>query len=151
MVLNAAHLHLMINHYPIFAAFFALVLLLIGVIRRSRVLRVSAYVALVSAAVVVIAVYLTGSMAEGAVEHVPGVLEQALDIHEDVAKISLLAVLVAGVCAAISWMFDQRSAEAPRLLVLLTMLLTLGSLVSLGYTAEVGGEIHHPEIRAVGP
>ena len=117
MVWNAPHLHLMLNHYPLFAVFFAVALLIAGIALRARALRLAGYVMLCSAAVLAIVVYATGVASEDAVEHLPGVLERAIELHEDVAK---------GV---------------------LTLLFPLASLAAFGYSAQLGGLIHHPEIR----
>lgn len=150
MVLNAAHVHLMVNHYPLYAAFFGVALLVAGMVWSERSLRVVALIVLISAGVLVVVTYVTGSMAEDGLEHVAGVMEGAIDGHEDAAKVTLALMLVTALLAGYALRLELRS-RASALLQRAVAVLGLAAFISGGYTALLGGEIHHPEIRATQP
>jgi Domain of unknown function (DUF5666) len=73
--MNAAHLHLILNHVPVLGVVFAGLLLGTALWYRSAQFQRVALVAMVGSALVAVPVYLTGERAEEAVEHVAGVSE----------------------------------------------------------------------------
>ena len=71
--MSPAHIHLILNHAPLFGLLGALLLLLGGLIWKSRdVLRAGLIVA-VATSLIGIPAYLTGEEAEESIEHVQGV------------------------------------------------------------------------------
>ncbi|HXI20948.1 MAG TPA: hypothetical protein VNH46_07685, partial [Gemmatimonadales bacterium] len=90
--MNAAHLHLMLNHLPVLGAPFAALLLVWGLFRRSRdLLRTALGVAVVVAAVSY-PVFLTGEPAEDRVEDAGWASERLVHQHEERAELGLIAV-----------------------------------------------------------
>jgi predicted Na+-dependent transporter len=146
MNLNAAHVHLMTNHYAIFAALFGIVLLAAGMIAKQTGLRLAAYAVLVSAGFAVIVTYVSGSLAEEGIGHVAGVLESATDAHEQAGKVTLVLVLLSAIAAAYAAWREVRG-DARRLVQIAVLVLAAGAFFAGGYTALLGGYIHHPEIR----
>ena len=146
MTLNAAHLHLMLNHYSIFASFFATLLLCFGLYLKQPGLRFAAYALLISAVPMVIATYLSGSFAEDEIERVAGVMERAVDSHEDAGKVTLAFMLVAGIAATYAAWSEARGTFR-RTVQIVVLVFGAGGFCIAGYTALLGGYIHHPEIR----
>lgn len=146
MILNAAHIHLMLNHYPIFAVFFATLLLIFGMRMKQPALRFAAYILFMSAGVLVIVAYLSGSLAEDQIEHVAGVLEQAVDSHEDAGKVTLAVVLLSALAAAYAAWAETR-AKLMRGVQTAVVVLGIIGFAAAGYAALLGGYIHHPEVR----
>lgn len=146
--MNAAHIHLMLNHVPLFGAIAATILFVVALfLRQQGVARAGLVVALLTAAVAVV-VYLTGEPAEELVENLPGVSEPVMETHEEVA---LVATLVIGGFAVIALygLFAFRhgvSMGFTRVLAVLSLL----PLAAMGYTAYLGGQIRHSEIRPAG-
>jgi uncharacterized membrane protein len=145
---NVAHLHIAINHIPVVLVPAALVVLAVGVWRRSQPLfRTGIVIAWVGVASG-LATYFTGDAAADLVMAVEKAQEKTLDPivgeHDASAGWALgSAVLVA---AAGVWAWRRRGfgREVTVPLLVLTALCT----AILCRTALLGGRIRHPEARA---
>ncbi len=146
--MNNAHWHLLLNHIPVLGVWFALAAMLIGLVFRNVVMMRSSWVLLVVCALMTIPVYLTGDPAEEMVERLPGVSEQILDQHEDLGKPALISMLILGALALGSLAISWRNEKWVRPLAIPTIALTLlcGGLIV--YTAYLGGQVRHSEIRS---
>lgn len=144
------HLHLLLNHLPIFGAVFGVLLLAVGLVRRSSELtRVSlGFLALLGVASVV--VFLTGEPAEEAIEHMPDFSKGLVERHEDAALVATIVTGTLGALALASLIVYRRRA-LPRWLTTLGLVAALGSTAAMGYAANLGGQIRHTEIRAGAP
>ena len=100
--MNYAHLHLILNHLPLFAGLFGAVILAWGLFRRSDDVQRIGLVLLILNAPAAIPVYLTGEPAEEIAEKLPGVSEQITESHESAAMIALILRLMTGVLAVIA-------------------------------------------------
>jgi len=149
--MHSAHWHLLLNHVPVLGIWFALAWMLAALILRNAVMVRSSWVALIVCALAAIPVYLTGEPAEEIVEHLPGVSKAILEQHEDIAQIAFFAMEVLGGLAlgalAVSW----RNEKWLRPLAVTSLLITTLCGAVLGYTAYLGGEIRHSEIRPNAP
>ncbi|HKU66247.1 MAG TPA: hypothetical protein VJP85_00570 [Candidatus Baltobacteraceae bacterium] len=146
--MNAAHLHLVLNHAPLFGSIAGIALLVWGLLRRSYEMRLASYAAFVLSALAAIAVYLSGGAAESLVEDLPGVTERAIERHEDIAKVAMFAIGASGVLAAAAF-FVERGRRTLRPIVLAALLVAAFAAVGVaGYTANLGGQIRHSEISS---
>ncbi len=148
MAINWAHVHLMINHIPVIGIPGATLLLLYALVRRSDEMKMVTFGIIVLLAILTIGVYLTGQEAEDIVKKLPGVTETAIGRHEEVADLSLLLIEGLGVLALVGLFFKRRSRSVPTWLVSLVFVLSLITALIVGYTANLGGEIRHSEIRS---
>jgi len=147
--MNGAHLHLMINHLPVLGVGFGLLLLLVARFRRSTELTNAALVVFVLAAAAAGSAYLTGEPAEGAVEDVAAVTETSIEQHEDAATVALVLTGLLGAGALFGLIGFRRQALPPSWF---TSAALVGALVaggSMAYTANLGGQIRHPEITGI--
>ena len=149
MPIDAAHLHLMLTHLPVIGVPFLLLLLSIGLARRSTEVVTIALVLTVGLAIATGGVYLTGEPAEEALEHTRWFQESLTDAHEDRAAVALVTTLATGVLAVMALVLRGAHRWLPRLVWSGLLLSTL----ALGWTAWSGGQIRHDEIRprAVSP
>lgn len=146
--MNAAHLHLLVNHLPIFGVYFALPLLLWAWWRRERILMGAPVALLVAAAVGVFVADQSGERAEEQVEHLPGVSEAAIYTHEELAEVSVVLTGIAGAVGVAALLLTRRRAgPLPHWAAAGPLLATGAAAVSLGLTGLSGGQIHHPEVR----
>ena len=145
--MNVVHLHLLLNHVPVVGVVFVTLLLMLGVLRGSaEIARVSlALLALVGAASIL--VYLTGEPAQDAIEKLPGFSERLVDRHEDAALIATVAAGCGGALALGALVF-YRGRVLPRWLSLLVLVAAVGASGLMAYTANLGGQIRHTEIRS---
>jgi hypothetical protein len=147
MNLNPAHIHIMLNHIPLFGSLFAALLIGWGLLRKSEdVLRLG----LALAFVVGIATYgvkLTGEPAEEVIEHLAGVSRRMIHDHEEAAEWATWVIAAAGIVSLLGWMMVRRRHKAGRGLAILALVLSLVGFAAASRAALLGGEIRHPEAR----
>lgn len=152
--MNAAHLHLILNHLPIVAVPVALVFLLQSFRSESPSSRRFAFLVLMLSALSAVPVFLTGEPAEEVVEHLPGVVESLIEKHEEAGEVALVLSVMTGVLALIGLLLDRAVVEASgqsrrlrlsRYAVVLSALLAIGALA---ITANLGGQVRHTEVRS---
>jgi hypothetical protein len=147
--MNAAHLHLLLNHAPVFGVLFALVLLGLARIRRSEELARIGLGALVVSGLAAAAAMVTGEPAEHAVEHLAGISEPAIEAHEEAAELAAIATYAGAVIALAALALRRRIALAGHLR-LLALVAALAAFGLMARTANLGGQIRHPEIVGAG-
>jgi phage-related minor tail protein len=135
-----------LNHAPLFALAAGFALLVWGVARNSYEVRLIARIAFVLAASAAVAVYFTGKAAEDVVENLPGVLERAIELHEDVGTAALLAIGATGIIAAIGLTLHRASETLRRVSVGALFAMSLVAFGITAWAANAGGAIRHPEI-----
>ncbi len=145
--MNWAHIHLMINHFPVIGIVFGILLLSLAIIRKSEELKVVSFGFFVIIALAALVVYFTGEPAEEIVEKLPGVTESLIEEHEEMALIALIAIEIVGVIAAIGLFISLLSKPVLSWVVLVLLLLSLLSGGLIAQTANLGGQIRHTEIR----
>jgi uncharacterized membrane protein len=147
MPLDAAHIHLMLNHLPVVGAPLLVLLLTIGLLRGSRELVTVSLVLAAGLALVTGFVYITGEPAEELVEHAPWFRKTIVETHEEHATVSLISILATGVLATAALALRRRPRAGSRLARLTWVGLVLSSIL-LGWTGWSGGQIRHEEVRA---
>jgi uncharacterized membrane protein (UPF0136 family) len=140
----------MINHFPVVGILGVILLLAYAIIRKSEEVKMVTLGVIVLLALMTIAVYLTGQAAEDSVKKLPGVTEASIGRHEEVADLSLILMEASGILALAGLLLMRRRGFVPKWLVSLILILSLVTAVVVGYTANLGGEIRHSEIRGPG-
>ncbi|MCM2281772.1 MAG: hypothetical protein NDI61_07985 [Bdellovibrionaceae bacterium] len=143
--MNSAHFHLLVNHVPLIAIPVAVIFLLHSLWCDHLPSRRFAYLVLMVAAFSVIPVFLTGEPAEEMVEHLPGFSEEIIEPHEDSGKIAMILTILSGVAALGGFMFGERANK--KVVRTVVVVMAVVAMISLGYTANLGGKIKHDEIR----
>ena len=147
--MNLAHLHLLLNHVPVIAFPICAVLLALALLRRNSDVAKVALGLLAAAGAITIVVYLTGEPAEELVESLAGVSESLIEAHEEAALVATIASGLVGAGALIA-LLALRGRVVPRRVTWVSLLVTLAAAGTLGWTANLGGQIRHTEIRASG-
>jgi len=147
-VLNAAHLHLVLNHVPTLGTAVALALLLLALIRRQETLVHVGLEVLFVIAIVTMPVYVTGAAAYAHLRNGADFSDIAARIHQDAALTGFAVTEFAGFVAWVALWQSRRIGHAGRGLVAAATVLSLIALAIMGRAATLGGEIHHLEIRA---
>ena len=145
--MDAAHWHLVLTHVPVVGVVFALLLLAVGVVAAHPVVRRLGLAAVVLVALLALPTYFTGEPAEDVLERLPGVSERVIDRHQEAATRSLIVLEVAGGLALAALVLGARTAGAPTAVVAGVLLVTAVSAGLLGWTANLGGQVRHTEIR----
>ena len=145
-MISGAHLHLLINHAPIFGSVFAFALLVVSYFTSASVLRRTAFVLLIFTAFAGAAADLTGDPAEDAIRGFPGVKREVIRAHEKMADKAYplsIALGVLSIGALIKWRKREVPSSATFVMILATAFVG-GAMV---YTGFLGGRIRHTEIR----
>ncbi|MBI5184869.1 MAG: hypothetical protein HZA01_03980 [Nitrospinae bacterium] len=141
--MNAAHAHLLVNHLPVVGVLFAFLALVLSSIKKRDEMEWGALVLFVVVGIAVLPAYFSGEGAEKVVEHLPGVAEKLIENHEETAEAAAILTVITGLTALVGIFFRQHRTKVFLGLYLLS-LITGGTLA---YTAKLGGEIRHQEIR----
>lgn len=145
--MNGVQLHLVLNHLPVFGILFGFVVLALAVWRRNESWTRLALGVLVVVGISAALAMMTGEGAEEAVEHLPGVSESIIHEHEEAAELTALITYALGASALVAlWVFRRRTI--PRVLSVMALVLTMATSGFVAYTAHLGGQIRHTEIRS---
>jgi hypothetical protein len=145
-MISGVHLHLLVNHAPLFGALFALALAAASFIWAPDVLRRTALVVLVGAAIASFVADQTGEPAEDAIRGFPGVKRAAIHEHEEFGEKSWIASGIIGVLA-LGALIRWRRAPIPQSVGASAL---VGAAVVSGmmaWTALLGGRVRHTEVR----
>lgn len=145
--MNPAHIHLILNHVPVIGIPVALLFLAYGLWSKNLSTQRFSLLVLSGLAVIVLPIYLTGEPAEKVIEHLPGFAESVIEPHEDAAQISLILTLAAGALAFLAFWLQKREKWRCRL-NLAVIVLAIVAMLSLLYTANLGGQVRHTELRS---
>lgn len=145
--MNAPHLHLMLSHIPVLGTAFGLGLLLFALWRNSEELKKTALAVLIIAALAAVPVQLTGEPAEDAIKSLPGVSKLFIEEHKEMATVAFIGVEVLGVAALAGLLLFRRGKVVPVWFSCLTVAASLIVSALMAWTANLGGQIRHTEIR----
>ncbi|SRR5581483_2991226 len=148
--MNAAHVHLILNHIPVLGTPFALILLAYGFARRSDDVQRAALGAFVVVGLFCIPVYFSGLGAENNVMGLPGIVDDVIDQHHDSARWALLFSLVLGAAALVGLILFRGTRPIPAWYNIAILVLALFVTIVMARTANLGGRIHHPEAHPYG-
>jgi uncharacterized membrane protein len=143
---SGAHLHLLVNHAPIFGAIFATVLLILSYFAAPTVMRRMAFVILIVTAIAGVLADKTGEPAEDAIRRYPGVQREIIHEHEEMGEKAYYIAIVVGL-ASIFALYKWRNRPVPggfNLLMILASAFLSGAMI---YTGLLGGRVRHTEIR----
>jgi hypothetical protein len=147
MNLNWPHIHLLINHFPVIGSILILLILSHGMWKKNHeIVRLSLllwiFIGLMS-----IAVYFSGDNAADAIRTLPGVQKSFIEHHDDSATFTMIAIeATAGLSLLGLWFYREKS-EYPKGYISTILILTIISIGFVAWTANLGGQIRHPEIR----
>ncbi len=149
--MNLAHLHLLLNHFPIIGTVVALGLFIVSFIGKNDDLKRSSLIIFAAIALLTLPAFFSGIGAQRAVRKDPLVSTAVIDRHEGAAMLALFFMLITGALALIElWKRRRIVTEKPwsgtLLAILLFSLITAGLMARVGTT---GGDIRHPEIWSV--
>lgn len=144
--MNPAHLHLALNHLPLVGVLVGGLLLAWGLFRDQEPVVRAALGTLLLAGAAAVGVYFTGEPAEELVESLAGVSEAALEAHEEAALWAAVGGGALAVLALVS-LAAGRMRRATRRLAGTTLAAAAVVLGVMAWTANLGGQIRHPEIR----
>jgi len=147
MHINLAHVHLMINHFPVVGVLGGILLLVYALVRKSAEVKMVSLGVFVLIALITIPVFLTGEGAEEVVKHIPGVTETYIGRHEELAELTLVLMEILGILSLAGLVLLKIRGAIPAIIVILVLVMSLITATFVGITANLGGQIRHTEIR----
>lgn len=146
--MDQAHLHLVLNHFPILGSLFAFILLLIATLKKNLFLYKTGLTVLFFVALLTIPAYTTGEAAEHATEHLPGSSHDMVHEHEEQAELAFPIMLALGAFAGFLLLQMKRKPEGNHMKFAWPMVvLTAGMFFFMALIGNHGGKIRRPELR----
>lgn len=148
--MDSTHLHLILNHFPIIGTLIALGILTYAVFFKKQELSKAALVIIVLMAIIAIPVFKTGEAAEETVENIPGVLESAIEAHEEAAELAMIFMEIGGgmaLLALIALLFPASMGKWKNSFLYLALAIGWVAFFLMARTGNTGGEIRHTELN----
>jgi uncharacterized membrane protein len=143
--MNDAHLHLLINHFPIVGLFFGIGILIFGILKKSPLLINTAYVIFLFCTIMGKASMFTGEKAEEIVENI-GVTHEIIHEHEEHAESFMKILYLLGIASIIGLYVNFKRHPKALIMSYLVLVICLVALIMSKSVGTSGGEIMHKEI-----
>lgn len=145
--MNEAHLHMLVNHFPIIGLFFGFLILLAGIIKNNATLKSTAYVIFIFCTIMGKISMITGDKAEHLVEDMTGFSHDYIHEHEEAAELFMKPLYVLGLVSVFGLVALSKKRENEKFVSICAILITAICLFLSKNTGTSGGEIRHTEIR----
>jgi len=145
--MNQAHLHLVVNHFPIILPFVGLLLLIGSLILKSEVIKRTAYFVFVLGALFTLPAFATGEGADEVVEKLPEMSHKIIHIHEEAAETFGLFSYILGAVSALGFWASLKEKAFAKIITFVVLVVSLVTLFFAKNAGTTGGEIRHTEIR----
>ena len=145
--MNDAHLHMIVNHFPIIGTIFGLGILISGMILKNNSVKNTAYVLFIVAAIFAAFSMGTGEGAEELVEDMPTVGKQIIHEHEEMAEKLAVVLYVLGIISLGGLILSYLKNAKTTMLYYVALFVAVVGVFFAQQTGTTGGEIRHTEIR----
>jgi hypothetical protein len=144
--MDLAHVHLLLNHFPVIGTIIGGGLFVIALIAKSDDLKRASLAVLLGIALISIPTYITGNGAQDQIKSLPGVSKALIEAHEGAAYVAIGFMEFTGAFAWLGlWQF-RRLRRIPNWNLAVILVLTAVSLGLMTRASNIGGEIRHAEI-----
>lgn len=144
--MNEAHLHLVVNHFPIIVPIIALLVLIGGFVFGAEVVKRTAYCLFILGAALTIVAFETGEGAEEMLEHQKGISENLIEAHEEASEVFAVLHYILGGLAFLALLASWRKQFYANFLAIAVLLFSFVVLYFAQQAGNSGGKIRHPEI-----
>ena len=144
--MDATRIHLFITHLPLFGLFLGFFVLLFGVLRKDKGVKVVALAVILVAITGGIIASQTGEFAEDTVENIGGISHDAVELHEESAEITILFLAGLGVLSAIGLYLEITHKRLAKQALVMVLVVSVVAFYFVARTAMSGGKIRHTEI-----
>lgn len=146
--MNEAHLHMVVNHFPIIGTILGLGIMIVGYFQRNNSVKNTAYVLFIIAAVFAAVSMATGEGAEEMVEDMPNIGHKIIHEHEEMAEKLALVLYLLGVVSIAGLYTNIKKTSQAKLVSIIAIIIAAVAVFFAQQTGTTGGEIRHTEIRA---
>jgi hypothetical protein len=157
--MDLTHLHLLLNHVPTVGTLIALGFFLVAIAAKRVHLLEAALALFLGIALVTIPTYVTGNAAAQKICRSQSstapcqdtTLSRAMiEAHEGAALPAMLMMQLVGAFSWLGLWQLRRASHVPGWNVAIILVLSLITFAAMARTGNMGGDIHHPEIRDAG-
>lgn len=145
--MNFAHLHLLLNHFPIIGTMIGCGLFLVSFFGKNEDMRRASYILLATMALLTIPTFLSGFGAQIMIGKQPGVSGALIERHEGSAMLALWFMEATGALALVGLWQSHQSSRPKQWNIAAVLVLSLLTMGLMARTGNTGGDIRHPEIR----
>ncbi|OYX83896.1 MAG: hypothetical protein B7Y83_10030 [Flavobacteriales bacterium 32-34-25] len=145
--MNDAHLHLLVNHFPIVGSILGLLVLLGGLFFKNNSVKNTAYCLFVIAALFSFFSMATGEGAEELVEDMPNIGHEIIHNHEELAEKFAVIMYLLGVVSIIGLITNIKNHPKASFYSYAILVIAIVAVFFSTKVGTSGGEIRHTEIR----
>lgn len=145
--MNDAHLHMVVNHFPIIGTILGFGILVVGIFLKSNSVKNTAYCLFIVGAIFAFASMATGEGAEEMVEDMPSVGKHIIHEHEEMAEKLALVLYLLGVVSIGGLYLNLKNHAKANLVSFLAITIGVVGIFLAQQVGTSGGEIRHTEIR----
>lgn len=145
--MSESHLHLLTNHVSLFGLVFGLIILALGLFRKSEDLKLGATIIFLIAGLMILPAYETGEGSEDVVEKIATVKHDDIEEHEEAAKWARIVTLALAAIAIYALIRFRKDKTIPQGLSIAMFVVALFGFTVVARTAYLGGFIRHTEIH----
>lgn len=145
--MNDAHLHMIVNHFPIVGPILGLLVLIGGLFFKNTPIKNTAYFLFIIATVFTVFSMTTGEGAEEIVEDMPTIGHEIIHNHEELAEKFAIIMYLLGAVSVIGLITNIKKHSKANFFSYAILVI---SIVAVFFSTKVGtsgGEIRHTEIR----
>lgn len=145
--MNAARLHLLVNHFPIIVTYFSTLLIVMGLIFKNETIKNTGLVFFIIAALFAIPALLSGDGAEDVLESIGQKNEHFIHSHEEIADNVFWFTQAIGLISLTALIVRIRQKKPMKALLIIILLTGLLNCIGMIFVGNTGGLIRHTEIR----
>ncbi|MFV8465260.1 hypothetical protein [Flavobacterium sp. LB1P62] len=145
--MNDAHLHMVVNHFPIIGTILGLGVLIAGIILKNNSVINTAYALFIVAALFALASMATGEGAEEMVEDMPNIGKRIIHEHEEIAEKLAIVLYLLGAISILGLVLNIKNHSKTKFISFVAAIVAIVSVYLTTLVGTSGGEIRHTEIR----
>lgn len=140
--MNSVYIHLLVNHAPLFGVLFSLVLFTVSLWKGPDFRKLGYGIILVTLLLSIVTIY-SGEAAEERVEHNPGISEQWLETHDEIAELAIWFIIAIAALSIVGIWNEKSNKFAQKTITQLIILLLFISMLFFVRVNYTGGKIEH--------
>jgi uncharacterized membrane protein len=148
IIMNEAHIHLLLNHFPIITPILAVLVLIAGFILKSEIIKRVAFALFIFGAIITFPSMATGEGAEEIVEELGNISEKIIHQHEEKAETFAILSYLLGLLSIVGLWASIKGKTFSTMLNYVVLIFSVVTLYFAQQTGTSGGEIRHTEIRS---
>lgn len=146
--MNQTHVHLLINHLPVFGSILGAIVLANALWTKSYQTKIAAYNLFIVSAIGAAIAYATGEAAADVVVKIPNILTENIEHHENFALVSLVSSIILGTVSVVGLYLTIIQSSLTRTFASAVFFIAIINFGLAARTGYLGGLIRHPEINS---